>query len=558
MTDEEKANALKKLAAQTIAAQAPLMERRPAAPAPKAEAPVEAPALKPIRPPLSDTAESRAPYRYAMSSVLPDDMSPGTKAALTSENLWVPALAGIGSMLASPNKTLAGAVGSGLVGGTTAYTGLQKQQSGTDLEQAQTGLTKAQTSRARIFIEPTTNTRLFFYTDPKTGEERSMRLIDALGRMENGETFGLEPSQINKIRAEAGEVAGGQRTTEGTVKGKAEAGTAAGTTAAGAPAAGTAVAGTPAATAAPAPAKDTTKVEEKAPATAPGQLSEEDVKLAAKWREESKDRPASWHADNKDIYTPQQEAAKGASEFKSQFMPMAASLAGAPRTGPLAPGPLRDIFVPLGVYVNQIANVLQFPEGPIDPAKLADAQEGRKYVQRLREAAIAKNDLKAVSALTAIEKGYVSDTNTTKGIAKLLAGMSVESQRDIDKNDYFQAFKDRAESGTRDAISANRSGSWAGLDARFDKTRDPIYQDDKKALERMYLEGIPVTENGKQVWLARDGKKISREDIAAGRAQPMTVGEWLLRDGAKLSDAEKKWVVSHYGPRSLRYFGLGN
>jgi hypothetical protein len=39
----------------------------------------------------------------------------------------VPALAGIGSMLASPNKTLAGAIGSGLVGGTGAYTELQKQ-----------------------------------------------------------------------------------------------------------------------------------------------------------------------------------------------------------------------------------------------------------------------------------------------------------------------------------------------------------------------------------------------------------------------------------------------
>ena len=556
MTEEEKANALiKQLAGQTIAEKAPLMERRPITPSAPVEASAE-PVAKPVRPSLSDTAESRAPYRYAMSSILPDDMSPGTKAALTSENLWVPALAGIGSMLASPNKTLAGAIGSGLVGGTTAYTGLQKQQAETDKAQAETGLTKAQTSRARIFIEPTTNTRLFFYTDPKTGEERSMRLIDALGRMEKGETFGLEPSEVNKIRAEAGEIVGGQRTTEGAVKGNAGAGTtAAGTTAAGTTSAGTTVAGT---TAAPAPAKDTTKVEEKVPAVAPGELSGEDAKLAEDWRKESRDRPASWLEANKDIYTPQQEAAKGSSEFKSQLFPMAASLAGQPRTGVLAVGPLRDIFVPIAKYVNQVANVLQFPEGPIDSAKLANAEEGRKYVQRLREAAAAKGDFKAVSALSAIEKGYVSDTNTTKGIAKLLAGMSVETQRDIDKNDYFQAFKRQAESGDRDALSANRSGSWAGLDARFDKSRDPIYQDDKKALERMYLEGIPVTENGKQVWLARDGKKISREDIAAGRAQPMTVGEWLLRDGAKLSDAEKKWVVSHYGPRSLRYFGLGN
>lgn len=53
----------------------------------------------------------------------------GMKDTLSSENFWVPALAGIGSMLASPNKTFLGAVGSGLVGGTTAYTGLQKQQS---------------------------------------------------------------------------------------------------------------------------------------------------------------------------------------------------------------------------------------------------------------------------------------------------------------------------------------------------------------------------------------------------------------------------------------------
>jgi len=58
------------------------------------------------------------------SGLVPD----GAKDTLTSENFWVPALAGIGSMLASPNKTLLGAVGSGLVGGTTAYTSLEKQQ----------------------------------------------------------------------------------------------------------------------------------------------------------------------------------------------------------------------------------------------------------------------------------------------------------------------------------------------------------------------------------------------------------------------------------------------
>jgi hypothetical protein len=56
-------------------------------------------------------------------------LTQGAKDTLSSENFWVPAIAGLGAMLASPNKTLAGAIGSGLVGGTGAYTGLQKQQS---------------------------------------------------------------------------------------------------------------------------------------------------------------------------------------------------------------------------------------------------------------------------------------------------------------------------------------------------------------------------------------------------------------------------------------------
>lgn len=43
------------------------------------------------------------------------------------ETFWVPALAGLGSMLASRNPTLLGAVGEGLVGGTGSYATMQKQ-----------------------------------------------------------------------------------------------------------------------------------------------------------------------------------------------------------------------------------------------------------------------------------------------------------------------------------------------------------------------------------------------------------------------------------------------
>jgi hypothetical protein len=46
----------------------------------------------------------------------------------TSENFWVPALGFLGGMLTSPNRSLAGAIGSGLVSGTSGYMELRKGQ----------------------------------------------------------------------------------------------------------------------------------------------------------------------------------------------------------------------------------------------------------------------------------------------------------------------------------------------------------------------------------------------------------------------------------------------
>jgi hypothetical protein len=98
-------------AEKTIVAKSPVAPA--AASAPRAREPVEAP-----------KAGVASSYLPDFSKIVPE----GAKDTLSSENFWVPAIAGLGAMLASPNKTLAGAIGSGLVGGTGAYTGLEKQQ----------------------------------------------------------------------------------------------------------------------------------------------------------------------------------------------------------------------------------------------------------------------------------------------------------------------------------------------------------------------------------------------------------------------------------------------
>jgi hypothetical protein len=509
---------------------------------------------------------SRAPWQYLAEKVLAGrDITPSTKSALASENLWVPVLAGVGSMLASKSPYLGGAIGEGLVGGTSAYTGLQKQQAETDKAVAEAGLTKAMTSRARIFAD-LQGRRLFLYADPRTGEERVMRLEDALDRIEKGEAFGLDPAERARIIETERTRTGAAPTVSGATEksvgapppGKVE------VRELPPPATGTvAPAEKKPAEVAPAevPPPPVPAKTAKTPAEDPAILSQEDIQHAERYRKEARDQTPGWYSSYKDIYTPQQELAQGAQNFRTQFLPMASALAGAPKSGILATGPLQAVLNPLARVINNISDVVGLPEGmkPINAEQLANAEEARKYVQRLREAAVQKNNFTAVGALSAIERGYPSDANTARGLAKLLAGISVETQMDIDKNDYYQQFRQRAESGSRDTLAALKSGSWADLSNRFDRSRAPVYQEDKRMLERIYSDAIPVKgPDRKDMYLGQDNKLISRQDYAAGRGQPITVAEYMIKYGADIARDEnkRKWVEQHYGPRAFRYFGI--
>jgi hypothetical protein len=93
---------------------------------------------------------ARSPIATLLGGMFGDNMKPETKQALKSENLWVPLIAGVGSMLASKSPYLGTAIGEGLVGGTSAYTGLQKQQSESDEAKARTALADIQAATGAI------------------------------------------------------------------------------------------------------------------------------------------------------------------------------------------------------------------------------------------------------------------------------------------------------------------------------------------------------------------------------------------------------------------------
>ena len=93
------------------------------------------------------------PYATLMNKILPGDTSKETRDIATSENFWVPAIAGIGTMLASRSPYLGSAIGEGLVGATGAYTGLQKQQADIAQTRAQTEQTFANIVKDSIDVK---------------------------------------------------------------------------------------------------------------------------------------------------------------------------------------------------------------------------------------------------------------------------------------------------------------------------------------------------------------------------------------------------------------------
>jgi hypothetical protein len=147
-------------------------------------------------------------------------------------------------MLASKSPYLASAVGEGLVGGTSAYTGLQKQQSGTDLEKAQSALTGVQAASKSIEYDAQGRPTAYLVPDGRGGYRRvpfyevlrnpnayNLSPQDRVSVEEAARTAGITPvappSPVRPVSPDGSQPGGTQ--PGGTQTGEA------GTTAAGAP-----------------------------------------------------------------------------------------------------------------------------------------------------------------------------------------------------------------------------------------------------------------------------------------------------------------------------------
>ena len=537
MTEEDKANALiKTLAAQTIAEKAPLMERRPVAPAVPVEAPAASePVAKPVpaRPVIGETGAGRSPYKYLTSGLFSDDTKPDTKAALTSENLWVPALAGVGSMLASPNKTLLGAIGSGLVGGTTAYTGLQKQQSETDLQQAQErGANVEAAKKSIIYNEKGLPTAILVSTP------QGMRYMDFGEAYRSRENLNILPATRMEMEAAAKahpELIEPVAEAPGTVKIE--------TRKPLAPPAPTPSAAAPAA-APPANAPKTTqqapvepekKTEEKPVALRPvEQIFGVDKPLEGRISSEIDKRIGTDTSGIKDEFAIKNDRAKESLEQRPLLMQLGAAFAGLPKESPMATGAAAPVASTLAGWGNSILKTVGLSP-VVNEKDIARAEKIQKITAQINKEVTEGSGQKSYNAYNAMGKMFPSMGTSGEGFADNFASIVIANQMPEDENRFAQEWlKSASKINPTYAVTTGPAVSEA-----FKDKYGAIYENDRRSIASMFKDTV-----------MQGGKPLLDPDTK----RPVNWFQYVSEHGGKLKPEIKKAIEGRYGEGILRYF----
>jgi hypothetical protein len=485
-----------------------------------------------------------APFLNTFGKMMPE----GTPEALKSENFWIPMLAGIGSMLASNRITLGGAIGEGLVGGVSAYTGLEKQKA---------DIAKIQADTEKVFTDIVDN------SFKSIGGILHIRIIKPDGSydmMPYGDWLSLDPKDRPKVDPriervistlqQQGVPAPGTPGAARAVTGGAGTGTAGG---AATPAPGATTGAPGATTAAPGattgrPGELSDEVVRKFATASVGAggvpdrvgLTEEDVRAAYK---ATRDYTYAGEVERRkavenNYFDPQQKLATNARNQLQQIVPLAGSFASIPRDQSIATsGRLQDFLQPIVGSLSNLAAMAGKPDLIIDSKILTSQEEVNKLVNQLQQGRLDASQLRAVEAFKAMASGIPSLVNTPGAQAALMAQLMTQGKREIDKDQYFSEWKNAGMAdrpGFRDFAALTSREANRAFDNRYSEA---YYARDRKAIEKMFvdqIEGIRSPTTGQNV----------------------TVVEYLSRSGATLTPAQKKSITDTYGKGILGYFGI--
>jgi hypothetical protein len=485
---------------------------------------------------VQETPET-APFKYGAGQLIKGlGISPETKSALTSENLWLPLLAGVGSMLTSPSLRLPGAIGAGLLGGTKTYMDLQKQQQEMGRSRAETEKIVADLSSG-AFSEAGGILRVRV-VDPATGAYRLMSNAEWLSLPE-GKRPPIDPRVPRDVLQKWAQ--SGKAIVPGA---PAED---------GAPPAPTA---TGAVSTVPKPEKiQSTPLPppERAPPRAPKEpeaptgtitLSPEEAAEAHREAVTIANLSSAGRASlqQSDMFMPQAKIATSAQQAKMSLLPLASTVMAIPEGQSLATsGPFSAAIAP---YVATIQNLAEMATGKkgivIDPATLANREEAQKLIDRLATETTTQAGQTALQAIDRIAKGIVSLSQSKGGQKQILANVLAQTQREIDKDRFFANWQKAGETAPGGQPGAFRD--YARLSSvpaarKFDERYGRAFydQEEKRLLSMM-------------------NTKVKNPDDPQ---KPISMFEFVARYGPAMNADDLKVIKQKYGEGITRYFGFG-
>lgn len=469
---------------------------------------------------------------------------PGMKDLPTSENLWVPALAGLGSMLSSRSPYLLPAIGEGLIGGTAAYTNLQSQQPEIAAKLADVGLTGAETAGVNARTEGTyqeiAKNALTFSPTGETwvtaigpdGMYKTIREQTARKMIEDGSIV-VDPRTHMPVSKKPLPNEGSPNASvlqKGEGLGAAKTGDRLGTSTVAAPAPAPASTGV-------VPAGTPGVVEPKV--VGPNELSPDDENMVHEITKRVGENGPLFAAKNwGDKLTDYDDDGQAARVLEPRLIEYAAAVSQQPTSGAYTHGATAPVIQPLANTLNAIAATFGLP-APFEKGQQANEEAIAKAVDNLSNDAAASHNERAVAALDHFKATFPTKTTSREGSAD---NMATVLQQNKMKEDMQEASLNwRKAAGDVDPKVSNLTG--AKFAEWYLKKNGPLLEQEHQKLKEMML--APMTSNGKP-----NGPVM----VDPETKQPMTVMRYIVQMGPRLDDAHKKWIQENYGDHILRYF----
>lgn len=238
--------------------------------------------------------------------------------------------------------------------------------------------------------------------------------------------------------------------------------------------------------------------------------------------------------DEKDLFKMQFDRARDANTQKPIVMEFAEAFSRLPEKGPAAPGPLQPAITKGASILNNVLNLFNMQEA-FNPTDIGTADEIRKIGVRMQKQMAEAAGQRSYSAFNELASGTPSGATTREGIAKNMASIIVNNQKDIDKQPFFNQWYEDA--SRRNPSRAWKTGSLA--DSAFNEAYNSRYEQDRKSIEDMFL--TPVQSGGKPIMDEKSGR-------------PMNWIQYVSKYGSSLPEETKVAIEKEWGPGILRYF----